>query len=230
VLTARGLWKASPTLNGEGFEMLEVISYKDISKRGDLFLGQFRLRHQEFIERQSYSVRKLDGMEFDQYDTLASRYIIYSDDGKTVLGCSRLVPIEYGCMLAENFPDLVHDKSIFARARVWEGTRFCVDSRLSPERRRLISRHLAAAYISFGLKEGIGEIIGLMPTLILKSVFERAGIQLRMLGEPRAIGAHARVQAASLSIDPDQLERVRRVTGLDDALAPKDAREGCHVA
>ena len=49
----------------------------------------------EFIDRQQYDVKTIDGMEFDEYDTLASVYLVYSENGRTVLGCSRLTPIAY---------------------------------------------------------------------------------------------------------------------------------------
>lgn len=145
--------------------MLKLISYKDISTHSDLFFSQFQLRHREFIERQSYAVKSIDGMEFDEYDSLAAQYLVFTEDGRTVLGCSRLTPIDLGCMLADHFPDLVEDKSIFTAPRVWEGTRFCIDSRLPSETRRLICQSLAVGYIEFGLAHGIDQIIGLMPTL-----------------------------------------------------------------
>lgn len=50
--------------------MIRVISYKDISQHSELFFSHFQLRHREFIHRQNYAVRSLDGMEFDQYDTV----------------------------------------------------------------------------------------------------------------------------------------------------------------
>ncbi|OYW82958.1 MAG: autoinducer synthesis protein [Asticcacaulis sp. 32-58-5] len=199
--------------------MLKIISYKEISTHSDLFFSQFQLRHREFIERQSYEVKSLDGMEFDQYDTLASQYIVYSEDGRTVLGCSRLTPIDFGCMLADHFPHLVDDKAVFSAPRIWEGTRFCIDSRLPPDKRRSICQHIAAAYIEFGLAGNIDQIIGLMPTLILRTVFERSGITLEKLGAPHAIGAHARIQAATIPIRTWQLDRVREVTGLGGVIA-----------
>lgn len=210
--------------------MIKVISYKDISRNSDLFFSQFQLRHREFIERQSYAVRTLDGMEFDQYDTLASRYIVYTEDERTVLGCSRLTPIDFGCMLAEQFPDLVDDKSLFDQPDIWEGTRFCVDSRLSPAHRRSICRHIAAAYIAFGLEDGVAQIIGLMPTLILRSVFQRSGIELVTLGAPQPIGAHARIQAASIPISWGQMESVTAVTGLSNVLGKPADTQALHVA
>lgn len=198
--------------------MIKVISYKDISKHSDLFFSQFQLRHREFIDRQGYAVRSFEGMEFDQYDTLASIYIVYSEDGKNVLGCSRLTPVDFGCMLADHFPHLVDDPSIFAADGVWEGTRFCIDRRLAPNVRRFICAQMAAAYVEFGLAQGISRIIGLMPTLILRSVFERNGIWLDRLGEPFSVGEHSRIQAASIRILPEQRDRIFEQTGIINVL------------
>lgn len=49
--------------------MLKIVSFTDIAKNSDLFYGQFQLRHREFMQRQHYDVKELDGMEFDEYDT-----------------------------------------------------------------------------------------------------------------------------------------------------------------
>jgi acyl homoserine lactone synthase len=201
-------------------QMLMAISYKDISRHGSLFISQFQLRHREFIERQQYDVKTLDGMEFDEYDTLASVYLVYTEDGKTVLGASRLTPITYGCMLADHFADLVDDKSIFDAENVWEGTRFCIDSRLPAEKRLKICHHICAGYVEYGLLKGIDNIIGLMPTLILRSVFERSGICLDRLGAARQIGAHSKIQAASIAVHEDQLCRVGEKTGISNVLTP----------
>lgn len=194
--------------------MLKVISYRDISQNADLFFSQFQLRKREFIDRQHYKVKTIDGLEFDQYDTLATLYLVFTEDGRTVLGCSRLTPISYGCMLADHFPNLVNDASLFDRLDVWEGTRFCVDSRLPPDVRLTISRTLSAAYITFGLNRGASKIIGMMQTLILRSVFERAGIELERLGTVQKVGDQSKVQAAAINIHPDQLARVAERTGI----------------
>jgi len=36
--------------------MLYALTYKEIATQSALFIGQFRLRHREFIERQAYDV------------------------------------------------------------------------------------------------------------------------------------------------------------------------------
>lgn len=198
--------------------MLSVISHKSISQSADLFFGQHRLRHQEFIERQSYEVKSFENMEFDQYDSLASIYLVYSEDGKRVLGCSRLTPIDLGCMLKDHFSHLVEDPAVFSKPRTWEGTRFCIDSELPAEQRLNILRHIAVGYVEFALHHSIDRIIGLMPTLILRSVFERNGIALQKLGAPFAIGDHSKIQAASIEVSTEQYANAFARTGIESPL------------
>ena len=211
--------------------MLSIISYNSISTSADLFFGQHRLRHQEFIDRQGYSVKSYQGMEFDEYDTLASVYLVYSEDGKSVLGCSRLTPISYGCMLKDHFPHLVDDDDLYSGPNIWEGTRFCIDSRLPSEHRQNILKQISIGYLEFGLHYGVDKIIGLMPTLILRSVFERNRIELQRLGAPRAIGEHAKIQAAAIDVSLAQYGRACAKTGIVSPLGFRAPEEvGRHVA
>lgn len=194
--------------------MLSIVSARTITQCPSLYLSQFRLRHRQFIERQKYDVKIIEDMEFDEYDTLVSAYLVYSEDGKTALGCSRLTPVAYGCMLKDHFPDLIEDHSIFDSDRTWEGTRFCIDNALPADKRRHILQQLAVGYLEFGLSRGADRIIGLMPTLILRSVFVRNGITLTPLGPVRAIGIHSKIQAAAIEISEDTYLAACAVTGI----------------
>ncbi len=204
--------------------MIKAISHLNLSDCGQLYLGQFKLRYQEFIERQGYNVKTLHSMEFDEYDTLASVYLVYTENGHDVLGVSRLTPTDKGCMLADHWPELVEDPSLLNAPDIWEGTRFCIDKHLPADKRLAILRQLSLSYIEFGLANNISRIIGLMPTLILRSVFERSGVTLERLGPVQQIGAHARIQAASITINALQLHQVQLKTGLKDVLE-SDTRE-----
>jgi acyl homoserine lactone synthase len=211
--------------------MLSLISYNSISTSADLFFDQHRLRHQEFIERQSYAVKAFNGMEFDEYDTLASRYLVYSEDGKHVLGCSRLTPTHLGCMLQDHFSHLVDDPSIYTAPNTWEGTRFCIDSRLPGDKRLQILRQISVGYLECALHFGWERIIGLMPTLILRSVFERNGVALTRLGQAQAVGDHAKIQAACIDVTFDQYQRACVSTGIDSPLGLIGVKESIrHVA
>ena len=211
--------------------MIKAISHLNLSEHADLYLGQFKLRYQEFIERQGYDVKTLHSMEFDEYDTLASVYLVYSENGRDVLGVSRLTPTDKGCMLADHWPDLVENKTLLNAPDIWEGTRFCIDSRLPSDKRLEILRHISVGYVEAALHLGIERIIGLMPTLILRTVFERNGITLDRLGAPYAVGEHSRIQAASIEVSLEQYDNACRRTGISSPLGLLQAVKAIrHVA
>lgn len=211
--------------------MIKVITYKDIETNYKLFIGQYQLRCREFVERQNYAVKSMDGLEWDTYDGLSTVYLVYTDDGRRVLGLSRLAPIAHGCMLADHFPELVDDKSLFqADDNIWESTRFCIDHRLPADQRQAICHALVAANIEFGLSRDVERVIGLMPTIILRTVFERSGVILDRLGPPQRIGEHSKVQAAAIAISKEQWQRVKAVTGLSSVLIDPAITRRQHVA
>lgn len=199
--------------------MIKLITYDNLEQNGRLFSEHFKLRHQEFIERQDYEVRSYYGREYDEYDTPAASYVVYveNEDGP-VLGASRLTPTPHGCMLNDYFPELVDNKSLLNSPQIWEGTRFCIDSNLPGAMRRQICYELALSYVEFGYINNLKMIIGLMPTLILRSVFERSGIFLDRLGKIDEIGQHSKIQAAGIPINLDQLISVKNKTGYFNVL------------
>ncbi|MFT4077516.1 MAG: acyl-homoserine-lactone synthase [Asticcacaulis sp.] len=211
--------------------MIKVITFKDIGTTFKLFIGQYQLRYREFMQRQNYAVKSMDGLEWDNYDAPAAVYLVYTDDGRQVLGVSRLAPIEYGCMLADHFPELVDDKTLFdANGNIWESTRFCIDHRLPAAKRQAICHALVAANIEFGLSRDVERIIGVMPTIILRTVFERSGVLLDRLGPVQHVGDHNKVQAAAITISKAQWERVKAVTGLSSVIIDTEVTRRKHVA
>jgi acyl homoserine lactone synthase len=198
--------------------MIKLVSYENIHINGQYFCEQFKLRHQEFIERQEYEVRSYNNMEFDEYDTPAAVYLTYVDDNERVLGASRMTPTIQGCMLADHWPHLVDDKSQLHSDQVWEGTRFCIDKNLPSDLRRKVCYALALGYVEFGMYAGIKKIIGLMPPLILRSVFERSGVFLERLGPVHEVGAYGKVQAAGIPINYSQVVSAQRKTGIPSAI------------
>ncbi len=51
-------------------------------------------------------------MEYDQYDTPASQYLIYHTPDGRALGVSRLTLTTQGCMLKDLWPRLVEDQDL----------------------------------------------------------------------------------------------------------------------
>jgi acyl homoserine lactone synthase len=108
---------------------------------------------------------------------------------------------------------MVDDKDILSSPGVWEGTRFCVDKDIDPVLRRRVAQELVIAYLEFGLQNGVRRIIGLMPRLVLRTVFKASGIDFDYLGPPKDIDG-VLIQAAAMDISYPQLEQARRTTGI----------------
>ena len=193
--------------------MISCITYENLHEFGKAFHSQFQLRHESFIERQDYNVKVYRGMEYDQYDTPASAYLVsHTPDGRA-LGASRLTPTTHSCMLRDLWPELVNDKNLLDNPLVWEGTRYCISKDVSAGLREQIIHEMAVAYLEFGLALGLTRIIGMMPTFIYRSVFERPGIAMECLGDVKVIGRH-KIRAVAIPVDAEQLENVRRKTGI----------------
>ena len=197
--------------------MITCITCENLDEFGKTFHSQFVLRHEEFVARQNYDVPVYEGMEFDQYDTPASRYLVYhTDDGKA-LAVSRLTPTSLSCMLKDLWPHMVDDQSLLQSPAIWEGSRYCMDKHVPPDLRQRIIGELACAYLEFGLEYGLEKIIGLMPTYIYRSVFERPGIVMEYLGPIHMIDRY-KCRAVAIPVNPQQLAHVRQKTGITDRM------------
>ncbi|MGB9154795.1 MAG: acyl-homoserine-lactone synthase [Alphaproteobacteria bacterium] len=208
--------------------MIVCVKYENLDQYGKAFHSQFCLRHQCFIERQNYNVSKYNGMEFDQYDTPAAVYLVYLSPEKEALGCSRLTPVDRGSMLADLWPGLVdHPEEAFTPG-AWEGTRFCIAKSLPMDVRQRICRELVIGYFEAGLDIGIKNIIGVMPPLILRTVFGGAGCQYDLLGKRMRIPSGEMIAAATMQITSDALHNVRKATGIFESVISEEKIEEYH--
>jgi acyl homoserine lactone synthase len=205
--------------------MISCISCSNIHEFGRAYESQFRLRYEEFVERQSYNVPHYEGREFDNYDTPASRYLVYHTEDGTALGVSRLTPTAISCMLKDLWPHLVEDKDLLQSDAVWEGTRYAVDKSVAPDLRERIINEMALAYLEFGLGQSLTKIIGLMPTYIYRSVFIKRGIAMEDLGPIEKIDGQ-RCRAVAIPISESQLNNVRRNTGIFHPVLRYSPQEG----
>lgn len=194
--------------------MIDCVSLETSHLFGDALAAQYRLRYRVFVERQEWDVPHWKGMEYDQYDTPAAHYLIYRDETGEARGVSRLSPTDRPYMLKDVWPDMVASGELPSSHTIWEGTRIGIDRCLTSEQRRRVLGELTCAYLEFGLSEGVEWIIGVMPTLIIRSLFVRAGWHVELLGEPRVLGGD-KVCAGRLRVDEETLHKVRTYFKLD---------------
>jgi len=195
--------------------MITYISLDNIDSHKDAIKAQYKLRHKAFLERQSYKVFSYKDMEYDQYDNPSAVYLVHegAEERDSAWGVSRLTPVSHRSMLQDLYPSMVDDHAIFSTPNVWEGTRFCVEKSLDSVTRMLVSQELVGAYFEFGLLYGVRKVIGMMPTFILRRVFQASGCTYEHLG-PSFLIDKQRIQAASMDITQQNFNRFRQKTGI----------------
>lgn len=184
----------------------------------ELAMGMHRLRGRVFKERLDWDVSVAGGLEIDQYDALKPTYLLLLER-REVVGCVRLLPTTGRNMLADTFPVLLDGHAAPRAARIWESSRFCVDTKnvaaTAENGLREATYLLFAAMIEWGQERDL-QAIATVTDLRMERILRRAGWHLDRLGTPRQIGATKAV-AGLLPVTEDALGAIRaagKISGL----------------
>ncbi|MET4210052.1 acyl-homoserine-lactone synthase [Bradyrhizobium sp. LA2.1] len=176
----------------------------------DLTMGMHRLRGRVFKERLDWDVSVAGGLEIDQYDALKPTYLLVIEQ-RAVVGCVRLLPTTGRNMLADTFPVLLDGHAAPRAARIWESSRFCVDTKTvaatAENGLREATFLLFAAMIEWGQQRGL-LAIATVTDVRMERILRRAGWHLDRLGTPRQIGATTAV-AGLLPVSDEALGEIR---------------------
>lgn len=167
--------------------MLYAINIENAHRHGDVMPQLLRLRYRQFKERQNYEVRVYKDMEYDQYDTPETVYLVWLDEHHQVCGTSRLNPTCSPYMLKELWADMIDGHELPSSRDVWEGTRICIDKALPGARRERIKWEIVLGYLEFGLAHGVAKYVGIMQNFIWTRVFIQSGWGADYLGPEKLI-------------------------------------------
>lgn len=187
-----------------------VLTRPALLRNSALTLGMHRLRRRVFQDRLEWDVAVSDGLEVDQYDALSPTYLL-GIDRQDVVGCVRLLPTTGRNMLADTFPVLLDGRAAPTSARIWESSRFCVDTKnvaaTAVNGLREATFLLFAAMIEWGQQQDL-QAIATVTDLRMERILRRAGWGFDRLGEPRQIGTTKAV-AGLLPVTDDALGAIR---------------------
>jgi acyl homoserine lactone synthase len=176
----------------------------------ELAMGMHRLRGRVFKDRLDWDVSVCNGLEIDQYDTFKPTYLLALEQND-VVGCVRLLPTTGRNMLADTFPVLLDGNAAPRSARIWESSRFCVDTKSAAATAenglRKATFLLFAAMIEWGQQHNL-QAIATVTDLRMERILRRAGWHLDRLGMPRQIGSTNAV-AGLLPITEEALGAIR---------------------
>lgn len=184
------------------------LNWETAHLHGEAWISHHRLRHRLFVERQGWTVPSYKGMEHDEFDTPAARYLLWLDDAGDARGVARLLPTSRPYMLQKLWPDLVTGEPPQSEV-IWEATRFGCEQSLGPSIRRKAVAELLCAMQEIGIRHGIKLYLAVMPLRLLQCVVVKAGCDVTILGPARSIGRFPTV-AAYLTVSAAVLGELRR--------------------
>ncbi|MCV2872015.1 N-acyl-L-homoserine lactone synthetase [Defluviimonas sp. WL0050] len=131
-----------------------TLSFENLHNHGELFANMLRARRELFIGHNKWDLPEALGMEYDQYDTPASRWVVVHDELGQVLAGNRLTPTTARCGiysymirdaqrgLLDTIPsNLLYEEAPVAET-VWESSRLFVSHTVPAHLRRRVHAKL----------------------------------------------------------------------------------------
>lgn len=151
-----------------------TLSYENLHEHGELFANYFRARKQSFITLKHWNLPEALGMEYDQYDTPASRWVVVHDEFGRVMAGNRLTPTTARCGLysymirdaqrglLDSIPtDLLHAEAPISET-IWESSRLFVSHDVAAGIRRKVHARLIAEIGKSSRRLGAGTCLTLL--------------------------------------------------------------------
>lgn len=151
-----------------------TLSYENLHNHGELFANMFRARHRSFILQNKWDLPQANGMEFDQYDTPASRWVAVHENGQVLAGI-RLTPTTHRCgiysymirdaqlgLLTSIPTSLLYQEAPVAD-HIWESSRVFVSDLVPANMRLRVQLQLRHEMVISARKLGATSVLGLIP-------------------------------------------------------------------
>ncbi|MDF1871868.1 acyl-homoserine-lactone synthase [Vannielia sp.] len=151
-----------------------TLSFANLHNHGELFANLFRARRQSFIVQNNWNLPEAMGMEYDQYDTPASRWVAVHDKGEILAGI-RLTPTTAHCgiysymirdaqrHLLDSIPADLLDYEAPISDSIWESSRVFVSHTTPMNIRRRVHAYLIMEMTRAARDLGASEVLGLIP-------------------------------------------------------------------
>jgi len=153
-----------------------TLSFENMHVHGELFTNLLKARKQSFIVQNNWDLPEADGMEYDQYDTPASRWIAVHQFGEILAGI-RLTPTTARCGiytymirdaqkgLLDTIPqDLLYNEAPVAQ-HIWESSRVFVSRNVPANMRMRVQAGLMNEMMSAARTLGATQILGMVPAV-----------------------------------------------------------------
>ena len=181
-----------------------------------------RLRARVFGDRLGWEIEVEDGREVDGFDALDPAYLVGLDDEGHVVSCARLLQTTGPHMLADVFSSILDGEPPLRSSRVWEATRFCVDTQRLRARGgpRGISRatcEIVIAINDYGMMAGISDIVAVIDPVMDRVLKRSACAPYDYVGSQKPMG-RVPALAALLDCTEERGRAVRTFSGIEGSV------------
>lgn len=209
--------------------MIIVIDALNKHEYGALLDQMFRLRARVFADRLGWEVNVVDGREVDKFDDMDPAYVVGVDDDGQVVACVRALQTTGPHMLADVFSAILDGQPPLRSARVWESTRFCVDTqRLSragrgPNTLSYATAELMIGSLEYAKNSGISDIVTVIDPVMDRVLKRSDNAPYGYVGKTAPMGK-VPAMAALLDCSSERIDRVRDFAGIHhDVFADAEA-------
>ncbi len=167
-----------------------TLSFENMHEHGALMVNLLRARKQSFIVQNNWDLPEAAGMEYDQYDTPASRWIAVHE-GEKVLAGIRLTPTTAKCGMytymirdaqkgmLESIPSNLLNFEAPVDPDIWESSRVFVSHDVPANQRTRVQAQMMQQLIVSAKELGARQVLGLVP-----AVWSRWIGRLGLVAEP----------------------------------------------
>jgi len=206
--------------------MIIVIDAVNRDRFGALLADMFRLRARVFGDRLGWEVSVNDGMEVDRFDSLDPAYLVGLNDEGHVVSCARLLQTTGPHMLADVFSAILDGEPPLRSSRLWESTRFCVDTqRLKEGRGRngiaQMTSEMIVGLLEYGKKSGISDIVTVIDPVMDRVLKRSACAPYDYVGSQKPMGRVAAL-AALIDCTDQRIQAVREFSGIEGEIFLSD--------
>ena len=207
--------------------MIIVIDALNRDEFADLLDEMFLLRGRVFGDRLGWEVDVKNGREIDQFDNLDPAYVVGLDDEGYVVSCVRALQTTGPHMLADVFQTILDGEPPLRSSRIWESTRFCVDTQRLTRDGTMRGVSQATAELMIGSLEfcknaGITDIITVIDPVMNRVLIRSDNAPYDYVGSTKQMGK-VPAMAALLDCTDERIDRLRAFSGIKgDVFATED--------
>ena len=200
--------------------MIVIIDALNRTEMAPILDDMFRLRARVFGARLGWEVTVENGQERDAFDALDPAYVIGLDDEGHVVACVRALQTTGPHMLSDVFHAILDGEPPLRSPRIWESTRFCVDTdRL---RRKDVSGTVSEATcelmigsLEYARRSGISDIVTVIDPVMDRVLKRSDCAPYGYLGSTVQMGK-VPAMAAMLDCTAERIQRLRDYAGVKE--------------